>query len=141
MQYFSVKFDTSSRMYASALEASILALFLYFCEESSDISRLDSTNGPARAPPSVPHTGGAQSNVASTRSRRVERSSPTYRATRVPLFPSHQWRSERAPWHKASGISSSTLLALARHAPGYSLEPSLEEAAQSICGSHDSSSR
>ena len=37
-------------MYASAMEASILALFLHFFEESLDISQLDSTNGPARPP-------------------------------------------------------------------------------------------
>ena len=91
-------------------------------------------------PPFVPHMGGAKSNVASDWRSWVERASPTYRATQVPFFPSQQSWSEITPWHKADERNSSTLPALARHAQGHSLEPSPEEAAQSICGSHDSSS-
>ena len=109
-------------------------------EQSLDISLLDSTNGSARAPPIVPHSGGAKSNVASTRKSQVEKSSPTYRATRVPFFPTPQPLSEISPWHKAGGRKSSTLPAPSRHAQGHSHEPSMEEATQSICGSHDSSS-
>ena len=125
-------------LYNGSLNSSFI--YTFFCEESLDIFRLDSTNGPARPPPNVPRTGGAQLDAASARRSRVERSSPAYRATQVPLFPSPERRSEISPWHKASGRKSSTLPALARHAQGHSLGPSLEEAAQSICGSHDSSS-
>jgi hypothetical protein len=45
---------------------------------------------------------------------------------------------EITPWHKAGKRNCLTLLALARHAQGYSHEPSPKEAAQSTCGSHDS---
>jgi hypothetical protein len=96
-------------MYASEMEASILALFLHFFEGTLDISRLDSTNGPAQAPPSMPHTGGAKSNAASKERSQVERSSPIYSATQVPLVPSHESWSEITPWHKAGGRNSLTL--------------------------------
>jgi hypothetical protein len=56
------------------------------------------------------------------------------------FFPTPQPLSEISPWHKASERKISTLLAPSRHAQGCSLEPSTEEATQSICGSHDSSS-
>ena len=92
------------------------------------------------SPPFVPRTGGAKSNAASTRKSQVERSSPTYRAIEVPLFPTPQPLSHIPPWHKAGGRKSSTLPAPSRHSQGRSLKPSMEEAAQSICGSHDSSS-
>ena len=42
---------------------------------------------------------------------------------------------------KLAKEKSSTLPALAKRAQGHSLRPSLEEAVESICGSHDSSSR
>jgi hypothetical protein len=70
----------------------------------------------------------------------VEISSQAYTVTRVPIFPSLQPWSEITIFHKADGRNSSTLKAIARHAQGHSLEPSLEESVQSICGSHDSSS-
>jgi len=70
-------------MNASATEASILALFYTFSKESLDTSQLDSTNGPARDPPAVPHVVGAKSDVASGERSQVERSSPSCRATEV----------------------------------------------------------
>jgi hypothetical protein len=86
----------------------------------------------------MPHMGGAKSNATSDLRSPVERSSPTYRATQVLFLPSPQSRSEITPWHKAGRKNCLTLLALARHAQGHSLEPSPEEAAQFICGSLDS---
>ena len=91
-------------------------------------------------PPFVLHTGGAESYAASDWRSRVEKSSPTYRATHAPFFPFMQPRYEITPWHIAGGRNCSTPLAPTRHAQGHSLKPSLEEAAQSRCGSHDSSS-
>ena len=87
--------------------------YIYF-EQPLDISRLDSTNGPTRAPPFVPHTGGARSNAASEQRSRVEISSPTYREAPAPFFPSPQPLFETTPWHKAGRRNSSTLPALAR---------------------------
>jgi hypothetical protein len=113
--------------------------FYTFFKEPLDISRLDSTNGLA-SPPFVPREAGAKSDAALRGRSRVGRSSPSYRTTQVPLSLSHQSRPEIAPWHKASGRNSSTLPGRATHARGRNLWSSLEGAAQSICGSHDSSS-
>lgn len=52
-------------MYAYAMEASILHLFLHLVRRIFVVSQLSSTNGPEQAPPSVPHTGGAKSYAAS----------------------------------------------------------------------------
>jgi hypothetical protein len=89
-------------------------------EQSLAISQLDSTNVFAR-PPIVPRSEGAKSNVASTRKSQVERSSPTYRPTRVPFFPTPQPLLEISPWHKAGKRKSSTLPAPSKYAQGLSL--------------------
>ena len=61
------KVDTSFRMNASTIEASILPLLSHFSKEPLDTSRLDSTNGPAQDQRSrvENHMGGAKSNAAS----------------------------------------------------------------------------
>jgi hypothetical protein len=51
----------------------------------------------------MPRTGGAKSNAASIRKSQVKRSSPTYRAIEVPLFPTPQPLSQIPPWYKAGG--------------------------------------
>jgi hypothetical protein len=82
---------------------------------------------------------GGQSYAALARRIQVERFSPTYIVTQGPLSPTLYIWSERSPSHIAAGRNSSTLPALAIYSLGQSLEPSWEEAAQSIRGSHDSS--
>jgi hypothetical protein len=82
---------------------------------------------------------GAQSYAALAIRIQVERFSPTYIVTQGPLSPTPYIWSERSPSHIAVGRNSSTLPALAIYSLGQSLKPSWEKAAQSICGSHDSS--
>jgi hypothetical protein len=126
-------------MYASATEASILSLFLHFCVRALEFSQLGSTNGTALAHPYVPRMEGAQSYAALARRILVERFCPTYIVTQGPLSPTLYIRSEKSPSHIAARRNSSTVPALAIYSLGQSLEPSWEEAAQSIHGSHDSS--
>jgi hypothetical protein len=100
---------------------------------------LGSTNGTALAHPYVPRMEGAQSYAALARRIQVVRFSPTYIVTKGPLSLTLYIRSERSPWHIATGRNSSTLPALAIYSLRQNLEPSWEEVSQSICGSHDSS--
>jgi hypothetical protein len=109
-----------------------------FCVRALEFSQLGSTNGTALAHPYVPRMEGAQSYAALARRIQVERFSTTYIVTQG-LFSSTLYiRSERSPSHITARRNISTLPALAIYSLGQSLEPSWEEATQSIRGSHES---
>jgi len=88
----------------------------------------------------VPHAGGARSDAALAGRSQVERSSPTCKSAAMQDALGHESLLEITPWYKADGRNSSTLPEHARLARGGIHGSSQEEVAQSICGSHDSSS-